>query len=282
MPPALNYWTTINMQLVAGSDFTMAALPATTAGKDDTTAPRYRYILNETAVRKIGWTPREAIGKIIDRGDRGIIKGVVKDFHFASMHKEIGSLMLFADTQWVRNMLIRVNGSRLSRVIPALQATWKTYVPDQPFDYHFLDEDYNRLYTTETRTAGIFTLFASLAILLACPGLFGLSALSAIQRTKEIGIRKVLGASLLNITLLMARNFIVLVGLALLIAAPLAWLAASRWLESFAYRIQVQPWIFLLAGAAGIALAFFTVSFHALRVRSKNTSETLKTESITT
>ena len=278
IPADLNYLTTMNMQLVAGSDFTAADLPENTAPKGDTTTPRLRYILNETAVRKIGWTPKEAIGKIVDKGDRGIIKGVVKDFNFASMHKEIGPLMLFADTQWVRNMLVRVDGNRMSRVIPALQAAWKTYVPDQAFDYHFLDEDYNRLYTVETRTAGVFTLFSSLAILLACLGLFGLSAISAIQRTKEIGIRKVLGASLLNITLLMARNFILLVGLALLIAAPIAWFVSSRWLESFAYRISVQPWVFLLAGLAGILLAFFTVSFHALRVGSKNPSETLKTE----
>lgn len=278
IPADLNYLKTMNMQLVAGSDFTTADLPENTAPKGDTTTPRLRYILNETAVRKIGWTPQEAIGKVVDKGEPGIIKGVVKDFHFASMHKEIGPLMLFADTQWVRNMLVRVNGNQLSRVLPALQATWKTYVPDQAFDYHFLDEDYNNLYTVETRTAGIFTLFSSLAILLACLGLFGLSAISAIQRTKEIGIRKVLGASLLNITLLMARNFILLVGLALLIATPIAWLVSSRWLESFAYRISVQPWIFLLAGVAGILLAFFTVSFHALRVGSKNPSETLKTE----
>jgi len=278
IPADLNYLTTMKMQLVAGSDFTTADLPENTAPKGDTTTPRLRYILNETAVRKIGWTPQEAIGKIVDKGDRGIIKGVVKDFNFASMHKEIGPLMLFADTQWVRNMLVRVNGNQLSRILPALQATWKTYVPDQAFDYHFLDEDYNRLYTVETRTAGVFTLFSSLAILLACLGLFGLSAISAIQRTKEIGIRKVLGASLLNITLLMARNFILLVGLALLIATPIAWLVASRWLESFAYRVSIQPWVFLLAGVAGILLAFFTVSFHALRVGSKNPSETLKTE----
>jgi putative ABC transport system permease protein len=175
-------------------------------------------------------------------------------------------------------MLVRLKGDRMPATIASLQSTWKTYAPDQAFEYHFLDEDYNRLYQAETRTASLFSIFASLAILLACLGLFGLSALSAIQRTKEIGIRKVLGASLLDITLLMARNFILLVGLALLVATPLAWLAASRWLESFAYRIDVQPWVFLLAGAAGILLAFLTVSYHSLRVGQKNPSETLSTE----
>jgi putative ABC transport system permease protein len=277
IPADLDYLTTMKMQLVAGSDFTTADLPANIAAKDSM-APQYRFILNETAVRKIGWTPQEAIGKVVVKGKTGIIKGVVKDFNFASLHEEISPLMLFADSQWVRHMLIRVNGNQLARAIPALQATWKTYVPGQPFDYHFLDEDYNRLYTVETRTAALFTTFASLAILLACLGLFGLSAISAIQRTKEIGIRKVLGASLLNITLLLARNFIALVGLALLIAVPLAWLAASRWLESFAYRISIQPWIFLAAGVGGIVLAFFTVSFHALKTGRKNPSETLKSE----
>jgi len=277
IPADLDYLATMKMQLVAGSDFTPADLPANTTAKDST-APQYRFILNETAVRKIGWTPQEAIGKVVVKGKIGIIKGVVKDFNFASLHKEISPLMLFADTQWVRHMLIRVDGSQLTRAIPALQATWKTYAQGSSFDYHFLDEDYNNLYIVETRTASLFTTFASLAILLACLGLFGLSAISAIQRTKEIGIRKVLGASLLNITLLLAKNFIILVGLALLIAVPLAWLAASRWLESFAYRIQVQPWIFILAGVAGTTLAFLTVSFHALKTGRKNPAETLKTE----
>jgi putative ABC transport system permease protein len=278
IPSDMDFLKTMKMQLIAGSDFTAADIPTHHIDDNDSVTPVYRFILNETAVRKIGWTPQQAIGQKISRGVPGIVKGVVKDFNFASLHDEIGPLMIFADTQWVRYMLVRVKGDRVPTTIASLQATWKTYVPDQTFEYHFLDEDYNRLYQSETRTASLFSIFASLAILLACLGLFGLSALSAIQRTKEIGIRKVLGASLLNITLLMARNFVLLVGLALLIATPLAWLAASRWLGSFAYRIDVQPWVFLLAGAAGVLLAFLTVSYHSLRVGSRNPSETLSTE----
>ncbi|MBS1660574.1 MAG: ABC transporter permease [Bacteroidetes bacterium] len=277
IPADLNYLTTMNMQLLAGSDFTAADLPITTNINDSAAFP-YRFILNETAIKAIGWTPQEAIGKTVSRGKTGIVKGVVKDFHFASMHEEIGPLMLFADTQFVRYILVRVNGQQMSSTISSLQGIWKGFLPSQPFDYHFLDEDYNKLYKVETRTAGLFTIFSSLAILLACLGLFGLSAISAIQRTKEIGIRKVLGASLLNITLLMAKNFILMVGVGLLIAVPLAWLAANSWLKSFAYRIDVQPWVFLLAGLTGIALAFLTVSFHAVKAGRKNPSETLKTE----
>lgn len=277
IPADLNYLSTLNMHLLAGSDFTNADLPANTTG-GDTTKPAYRYILNETAVRKLGWTPQEAIGKIVSRGERGIVKGVVRDFNFASMHKAIGPLMLFADTSFVQHMLIRVRGQDLPQTLAQLQSTWKEYVHSRPFDYRFLDEDYNRLYTTEERTAHIFTVFASLAIILACLGLFGLAAISTVQRTKEIGIRKVLGADLLNICLLISHSFLRLVLVAILVAAPLAWLAAGKWLEGFAYRIPLHFWVFPAAGAVVIILAFGTVSFHALRAATMNPAKSLKTE----
>ena len=277
IPADLDYLATLNMHLLAGSDFTNADLPANTTG-GDTTKPAYRYILNETAVKKLGWTPEEAIGKIVSRGDPGIVKGVVRDFNFASMHQAIGPLMLFADTGFVQHMLVRVGGQHLQQTLTQLQNTWKEYVPSRPFDYHFLDEDYNALYTTEQRTAHIFTVFASLAIILACLGLFGLAAISTVQRTKEIGIRKVLGADLFNICVLISNSFLRLVFVAILIAAPLAWLAAGKWLEGFAYRIPLEFWVFPAAGAAVILLAFATVSFHALRAATMNPAKSLKTE----
>jgi putative ABC transport system permease protein len=277
IPADLDYLSTMNMHLLAGSDFTKADLPANTRAKDST-KPALRVILNETAVRKLGWTPQEAIGKVVDRGETGIVKGVVRDFHFASMHDPIGPLMLFADTQWVRHMLIRISGQQLPATIDRIQAAWKNYVPSRSFSYHFLDEDYNHLYLTEQRTAGIFTLFSSLAILLACLGLFGLAAVSTVQRTKEIGIRKVLGANLLNICLLISNNFLRMVLVAIVIAAPLAWWAAGHWLQSFAYRVPIRIWIFPAAGILAMLLAFATVSFHALRAASANPAKSLKTE----
>ncbi|HEV2479752.1 MAG TPA: ABC transporter permease [Puia sp.] len=277
IPADLNYLSTLNMHLLAGSDFTNADLPANTTG-GDTTKPAYRYILNETAVKKLGWTPQEAIGKVVSRGEPGIVKGVVRDFNFASMHQAIGPLMLFADTGFVQYMLVRVGGQHLPQTLVQLQNTWKEYVPSRPFDYHFLDEDYNALYTTEQRTATIFTVFASLAIILACLGLFGLAAISTVQRTREIGIRKVLGADLFNICLLISNSFLRLVLVAILIAAPLAWLAAGKWLEGFAYRISLRFWIFPAAGAVVMVLAFATVSFHALRAATMNPAKSLKTE----
>jgi putative ABC transport system permease protein len=277
IPADLSYLATMNMRLLAGSDFTNADLPANTTG-GDTTKPAYRYILNEAAVKKLGWTPEQAIGKVVSRGETGIVKGVVRDFNFASMHQAIGPLMLFADTSFVQYMLIRVHGQQLPQTLSQLQATWKTYIPSRPFDYHFLDEDYNRLYTTEQRTATVFTVFASLAIMLACLGLFGLAAISTVQRTKEIGIRKVLGADLFNICLLISNSFLRLVLIAIFIAAPLAWLAAGKWLEGFAYRIPIHLWVFAAAGAAVVLLAFATVSFHALRAAAMNPAKSLKTE----
>jgi putative ABC transport system permease protein len=277
IPADLNYLATMNMHLLAGSDFTNADLPTNTTG-GDTTKPAERYILNETAVRKLGWTPEQAIGKVVTRGEPGIVKGVVRDFNFASMHEAIGPLMLFADTSFVQHMLVRVRGRDLPGTLAQLQSTWKEYNPSRPFDYHFLDEDYNQLYTAEQRTANIFTVFASLAILLACMGLFGLAAISTVQRTKEIGIRKVLGADLFNICLLISNSFLRLVLVAILIAAPLAWLAAGKWLEGFAYRIPLRIWVFPAAGAAVILLAFATVSFHAIRAATMNPAKSLKTE----
>jgi putative ABC transport system permease protein len=278
IPSDLNFVRTMDMRLVAGTDLTMTDLPANRP-KDDKGNSTLSFVINETAARKIGWTPQEAIGKSIIRYEQqGVIRGVVKDFHFASMHQAIGPILIYADTSEIQCLLLRVGGTPLPNLIDRLQTTWKQYIPVRAFDYHFLDEDFNKLYVTEQRTATIFTLFATLAIVLACLGLFGLAAISTVQRTKEIGIRKVLGADLFNICLLISRSFLQMVLLAIVIASPLAWLAANKWLEGFAYRIPVHAWVFPLAGLAVITLAFATVSYHALRAAGMNPARSLKTE----
>ena len=277
IPADLDFIPTTRMHLLAGSDFTAADLAAN-ANTHDSTHLHNTYILNETAVRKIGWTPQQALGKTVSRGEPGIVKGVVRDFNFASMHQPIGPLMIFLDTSFIRHMLIRLSGGDLPAQIDRLQATWRQYIPDRPFDYHFLDEDYNLLYRGEQRSAQLLTLFSALAILLAILGLFGLAAISTVQRTKEIGIRKVLGADLLNISLLLARNFLLLVTIAFCIALPLAWLAAAKWLNDFTYRIDMPLWAFPLAGIAVLIVAFATVSFHAIRAGRMNPAKSLKTE----
>ena len=277
MPVDLDFIKTMNMQLVAGSDFTSSDLKLMDTSNNSKNF-LYTYMLNETAVKMIGWTPEQAIGKIVDRGSPGIIKGVIKDFHFASMHEPIGPLMMFMDKSYVRNMFIKVQGSDISALISQLGTIWKERVPNRPFEYRFLDEDYNSLYKTEERTAKVFTLFAAIAILLACLGIFGLAAFTTIRRTKEIGIRKVLGANIFDITANISKDFIVLVCFAIAITIPLAWLAAGKWLQDFAYRIQIQSWVFIASAIAIILVTLATVSFHTIKAAIANPVKSLRTE----
>jgi putative ABC transport system permease protein len=276
IPTDLDFITTMQMRLLAGRDFTDRDFPENT-GKDST-QPFYRFMLNETAARKLGWTPDEAIGKIISKGSPGIVVGVVRDFNFASMREPIGPLIIFPDTGYVRYMLVRLSGAQLPAQLERMQATWRSVVPDRPFSFHFLDEDYDRLYQAEQRTGQLFTLFSALAIFLALLGLFGLAAISTVQRTKEIGIRKVLGAGTANIALLLARNFMLLILLAFAIATPIAWIISASWLNNFSYRITLPVWTFPLAGLAVLLVAFATVSFHAWRASRLNPAVSLKTE----
>jgi putative ABC transport system permease protein len=276
IPTDLNFIATMNMHLLAGKDFTPNDLPEIT-GKDST-QPLYRFILNETAARKLGWTPDEAIGKRVSKGDPGLVVGVVRDFNFTSMRDPIGPLIMFPDTGYVHYLLVRITGSQLPAQIDRMQTTWKSIVPDRPFSFHFLDEDYDRLYQSDQRAGQLFTLFSALAIFLALLGLFGLAAISTVQRTKEIGIRKVLGANSFNIALLLARNFILLIILAFAIATPVAWIASANWLNNFSYRITLPVWTFPLAGLAVLLVAFATVSYHAWRASRLNPAISLKTE----
>ncbi|HET6252815.1 MAG TPA: ABC transporter permease [Puia sp.] len=276
IPTDLDFIRTMNMHLVAGKDFTAFDLPAIT-GKDST-KPLYRFILNETAARKIGWTPEDAIGKQVSKGQSGIVVGVVRDFNFTSMREAIGPLIIFPDTEYVRYLLVRINGSHLPAQLDRMQSAWKSIIPDRPFSYHFLDDDYDRLYASEQRTGQLFTLFSGLAIFLALLGLFGLAAISTVQRTKEIGIRKVLGAGSMNIALLLARNFLALIIVSFGIATPVAWIVSANWLDNFSYRILLPVWTFPLAGLAVLLVAFATVSFHAWRASRMNPAISLKTE----
>jgi len=159
-----------------------------------------------------------------------------------------------------------------------LAATWKERVPHRPFEYHFLDDSFNVIYHTEQHTARIFTTFSGLAILLACLGLFALAAYSTVQRAKEIGIRKVLGAGVLHIVLLISRDFVQLVTLASLIAFPLAWLTMSSWLRQFVYRIHIGWWVFATAGGAALLIAFITVSYQAIKAALANPVKSLRSE----
>jgi putative ABC transport system permease protein len=174
--------------------------------------------------------------------------------------------------------LVRINGNNMQAAIEKIGVYWKQRVPNRPFEYRFLDEDYNKLYITEQKTASVFSLFAAVALILACLGLFGMAAFTTVQRTKEIGVRKVLGAGTPTIVSLLCREFLQLVIIAFLIASPMAWLASNKWLQDFAYRIQVNVFMFLVAGVAVLVVTLFTAGYHAVKAALANPVKSLRME----
>jgi putative ABC transport system permease protein len=173
---------------------------------------------------------------------------------------------------------IKIVGNDISTSLTYLEKTWKKFFPETPVDYTFLDENFDRLYQSEQRQATIFTVFACIAIFIACLGLFGLSAFAISQRIKEIGVRKVLGANVQGIVALLSKDFLKLVGIAAVMAFPVAWYAMNNWLKDFAYRIDIQWWVFIVAGILAATIAFVTVSFQAIKAAVSNPVKSLRTE----
>jgi len=276
-PSDEDFIATTGLQLIAGTSFT--AQDVKSADDTDSKKRLYHYVLNETAAKQLGWTPEQAIGKKMFLGDDrpGYVKGVVRDFNFQSLHDPIKAYILFPE-HWSRELLVKLSGQNLPQTISFLESKWKTLVPDRPFEYRFLDEDYNKLYDAELRLGMVMNLFSSIAIILACLGLFGLSSFAAQQRFKEIGIRKVLGASVSNIVIALSKDFIKLAAIAIFIAFPLAWWTMTKWLEDFSYRTNMSWGIYVAAGAITILLAIITVSVHAIKAAIANPVKSLRTE----
>lgn len=272
-----DYIATTGIKLIAGSNFTRQDFKDIEG--DDNTPKKFHFILNESAAKVLGWTPAEAIGKkmFLDNSRPGTVKGVVRDFNFLSLHSPIKPLVLFTGA-WSRNMLVKVTGNNMPATISYLEAQWKALVPQRPFEYHFLDEDYNRLYSAELRLGKVMNLFAAIAIILACVGLFGLSSYAVQQRIKEIGVRKVLGASVFGITAMLSKDFLRLVLVAFVIAAPVAWYALGLWLQGYSYRITLQWWVFALSGLLLVLIAVITVSFRTIQAARTNPVKALRSE----
>lgn len=271
------YLSVNNIQIVAGVDLSKQDL--LDANKEDYTKNYYHYILNESAVKAMGWRTEEAVGKKMFMGSHrpGEVKAVIKDFHFASLHNPIEPLILFPGG-WGNVLLVKTSGKSISSTISFMEKKWRQLAPHRPFEYRFLDEEFAKLYAGELRTGKIFTIFSGLAILLACIGLFGLSAYSIKQRVKEIGVRKVLGAPVFNIALLLSGNFLKLVFIAFIIASPLAWWVMTKWLQDFEYRVSITWWMFAVAGMAALLIALITVSFQAIKAAVANPVKSLRTE----
>jgi len=265
---------TYGMQLAAGRNFSRSY-------ETDTS----NFILNESAVRAIGWKfASQAIGKSMAYGNfKGQVIGVVKDFHFESLHQAITPLILVlpppaANQSYYNFISIKISGQGVAPALASVKRAWQQYVPDLPYQYTFLDEDFAKMYASEEKQETIFMTFACIAIFIACLGLLGLSAFAISQRVKEIGVRKVLGANVPGIIALISKDFLKLVLIAAVIAFPVAGYAMHKWLQDFAYRISIQWWVFVLAAAVAMLIALLTVGFQAARAALANPVDSLRTE----
>jgi len=258
---------TMKLNMLEGQDY------STDFGTDST-----GYLLNETAVRKIGL--QNPVGQTISWGNRpGKIIGVLQDFHFNSIHQTIDPLIIRLDERWKwGTVLIRTKAGKTKEAIAGLQKICKSLNPDFPFTYQFSDEEYTKLYNNEQVVSKLANYFAFLAIFISCLGLFGLATFTAEQRTKEIGVRKVLGASVSHIVSQLSFSFLKPVAIALLIAFPVAWYAMNRWLQGFAYKIDIAWWMFAIAGLLTIGIALLTVSYQSIKAALVNPVKSMRTE----
>ena len=237
-------------------------------------------VVNEAAVTYFGYTePEELLGKQFEQwGKKGVVVGVVKDFNFLSLHQKVEPLTLRLEPSSSRYLTLKIRSADLPATIAELGRVWKSVAPHRPYLYSFLDTSFNTQYEADFRFKNLFSIFSFLAIIIACLGLLGLATYSAVQRTKEIGIRKVLGAEASSIVKLLSKDFIQLVGIAIVIATPFSWYAMSKWLNGYAYRVDINLWTFALAGIIALFIAVLTVSFHAVKAANTNPIKSLRTE----
>jgi putative ABC transport system permease protein len=262
------FFDTYGIPFVTGRNFSKAVPTDDSLG----------FVLNEAAVKMLGLTPDDILTRDFQYGGvRGRVLGVVKDFHFESLHEEIIP-MVFQPAQFYNNLSVKVAGNNMTEALAHIEKVWREFIPHRPFEYSFLSEQYRQLYTAEQRQGQLFIVFAGLAIVIACLGLFGLATFNTLQRVKEIGIRKVLGASTPHILALLSKEIVMLVLVANVIAWPLAWYFMSQWLDGFAYRIDLSIGVFLLAMVAALLLAVVTVSSQTLKAAMTNPSNTLRYE----
>jgi putative ABC transport system permease protein len=265
-----------NIKLAAGEDF----LSNTTAKINPES-----YIINETAARMIGWNnPKDAVGQPFKpttpyaQFEGGSIIGVVEDFGQSSLKKEIKPLLLFQRQNWFFCFMVKIESDKINSTLTAVRKAWNDINSDYPFQYYFIDDLFAQVYQGEKKQQQILGLFSILGVLIACMGLFGLITYTVERRWKEIGIRKVLGASVRNILQSLTKEFMVLVVIANIIAWPIAYYAMNKWLESFAYRTNIGITTFILAGFSALLIALLTVSYQAIKAARTNPVDAIKHE----
>jgi len=273
-----NFGQVYDLQVLEGRDFS----------KDNKADVEKSVLINESAATLFGWSPENSIGKKIQLTwytDSALVKeaqviGVIKDFHFKSLHKKIDPLIMHINTHvyYTEYISVRFNETNFDDALEFLTAEWKKFSPERPIEAQFLDDELNKLYKSETQAGKILTSFAILAIFISCLGLFGLSAHAAEKRTKEIGIRKTMGASVNKIVALLAKDFLILIFIGNMIALPLVGILSGKWLANFAYRTSIDIWIYIVTLSAAIIIGFITVSFQSIRAAIANPIDSLKEE----
>jgi len=266
-----NYAQTLGFEFASGRNFS----------KEFSLDKDASYIINETAAKKMGWKPEEAVGKFINsytHGNRQIV-GVIKDFNFTSLHQKVDPIVMFiGEPSQLYVVIVKINSSSINQTLSSINSIWKNLAPNFPFDYHFLDNDFENLYRTEEKLSKIITLFSVISIIITCLGLLGLVINSTQERIKEVGIRKVLGASVNRIVYLLIKEYITLIFIASILSFPIAYFFTKDWLQNFAYRIDISLWIFLFAGLLTLFIALTTVIFQAIKVATTNPIESLRYE----
>jgi putative ABC transport system permease protein len=271
-----DYIKTLGLSLLAGRDFSKEI-------QSDESA----YIINETAVKELGLgTPQEAVGKTLswptwrkpDSLKTGQVIGVVKDFHYKSLHERVEPAVLHIYPEAYSKVAVKLSGDKIEAEVAGIKSLWNKFSPDYPIEYNFLDESFQKMYKAEDKLKTLLTFFTGITIFVACLGLLGLAAYAAERRKKELGIRKVLGATVQGLVVLLSKDFIKLVLISLVVASPVAWYFMNKWLESFAYRIDITWWMFAVAAVLAVLLALLTVSFQAVKAALSNPVQNLRTE----
>lgn len=264
-----SYLNTYDLQLAAGRFFS----------KDIPTDSTAAVLVNEAAVKTFGWEkPENAIGKKFGKGDDAqYVIGVVKDFNFENLHKPVEALKINYARRGSK-LSLKINANQINAAIDHLETTWKAIVPGVPLQYNFVDDNISKQYGDEQKMQGVFYSFAGLSLLIACLGLFGLSIFIVERKIKEIGIRKVLGASVTGITVLLTKDFAKLIIISLVLATPVSWYFMNAWLQDFAYHIDINWWVFAIAGIIALGIALFTISFRAIKAATANPVESLRSE----
>jgi putative ABC transport system permease protein len=267
-----HYISTLGIQLLAGRNFD----PTKIKGENTIN----EFLVNEAFLQHYNLKPNNVIGKEVLLGltGKGTIVGVMKDFHTRSLHDKIEPVVLFNNPDYFGSILVHVAPNALPGVLSNIQKTWRGYVPMRPFNYSFLDDEYDAMYRTEQKLGALMSLFCGVAILITCLGLLGLMTFIVAQRTKEIGIRKVLGASTISITTMLSKDFLRLVAIAIIIASPVAWYFMNNWLQDFVYRVDISWYVFFITGITALLIAFITISFQSIRAAIANPVKSLRTE----